>query len=77
MSRSNPHRQALVVWLSIYPTLTLLLALLGDALSALPLPLRTLLLTAVLVPLLTYVLVPRAQRIWDALAARAPQRGLS
>ncbi|MEM1033486.1 MAG: hypothetical protein AAF928_13145 [Myxococcota bacterium] len=69
----SPHRQALVVWLCIYPTITLLLALFGPSLAALPLPLRTFVLTAVLVPLLTYVLVPRAHRVLNRLIPRRPR----
>lgn len=54
----SKHRQALVVWIAIYPTITLIQWLFGAYLQALPLPLRTLALTGVLVPLMIYVLVP-------------------
>jgi antibiotic biosynthesis monooxygenase (ABM) superfamily enzyme len=54
---------ALVVWLAIYPTITLLLALGGSAIANWPLPLRTLALTAVAVPLMVFVLLPRLQQI--------------
>lgn len=52
------YKQAIVVWLAIYPTITLILMIAGPALEPLPLPLRTLVLTLVLVPLMTFVLVP-------------------
>ena len=55
------HRlvQALAMWLSIYPALTLALWLFEHlGFSQLALPLRTLILTAVLVPAMVYVLVP-------------------
>ncbi|GAA2806139.1 hypothetical protein GCM10010470_46750 [Saccharopolyspora taberi] len=49
----------LTMWLSIYPALTLALWLFEQlGLSQLALPLRTLVLTVVLVPIMVYVLVP-------------------
>jgi antibiotic biosynthesis monooxygenase (ABM) superfamily enzyme len=57
----GPHRlgQVFVMWLSIYPALTLALWLFEQVgLSQLALPLRTLVLTAVLVPTMVYVLIP-------------------
>jgi antibiotic biosynthesis monooxygenase (ABM) superfamily enzyme len=56
------HRQALVVWLAIYPTITLLLELGGPVINDWPLPVRTLALTAVAVPLMVFVLLPALQR---------------
>ena len=44
--------------------ITALLALLGPFLNPLPLVLRTLVLTAVLVPLMTYVVMPRLTRLF-------------
>lgn len=64
------HRMALVVWLAIYPTITLLLALGGDAIAAWPLPLRTLALTLTAVPLMVFVLLPRLQRAMAPWLAR-------
>jgi antibiotic biosynthesis monooxygenase (ABM) superfamily enzyme len=56
------HRLALIVWLAIYPTITLLLHLGGPVINDWPLPLRTLALTAVAVPLMVFVLLPVLQR---------------
>ena len=56
------YRQALIVWLAIYPTITLLLELGGPVINDWPLPLRTLALTAVAVPLMVFVLLPTLQR---------------
>lgn len=51
--------QMLAMWLSIYPALTLTLWLFEFVgLSHLALPLRTLVLTVVLVPAMVYVLMP-------------------
>ena len=46
------------VWVAIYPSITLLLYLFGEALSVLPLYQRTLLLTLSLVPWVVFVGVP-------------------
>ncbi len=64
------HRMALVVWLAIYPTITLLLALGGDAMATWPLPLRTLALTLTAVPLMVFVLLPQLQRVLSPWLAR-------
>jgi antibiotic biosynthesis monooxygenase (ABM) superfamily enzyme len=50
------------VWLAIYPTITLVLELSGPLIGDWPLPLRTLALTAVVVPLMVFVLLPLLQR---------------
>jgi antibiotic biosynthesis monooxygenase (ABM) superfamily enzyme len=52
-----------MVWLAIYPTLTLLLWLAGPRIASWALPLRTLALTAVLVPLMVFLLIPSIQRL--------------
>ncbi|MGH2677617.1 MAG: hypothetical protein ACRDHB_04565 [Actinomycetota bacterium] len=54
----------MITWLAIYPALTVTLALLGPVLAPAPLFLRTLVLTAVLVPIMVYVLVPAVQKIF-------------
>lgn len=62
-SQPPRHRMAVLVWLAIYPTITLLLALGGSLIADWPLPLRTLALTAVAVPLMVFVLLPRLQLV--------------
>ena len=47
-----------IVWIAIYPAITLLLFLFGEYLNHLPVLLRTLVLTLVLVPLMVYFLIP-------------------
>jgi len=55
---------AVVTWLAIYPTITATLAILDPlGLLHLPLPLRTLVLTVILVPLMVFVLVPALMRL--------------
>lgn len=49
---------SLKIWAVIYPSITLFLALFGEALSVLPLYQRTFLLTITLVPWIVFVGVP-------------------
>jgi hypothetical protein len=57
-------KSTVVVWLAIYPSLTLLLWLAGPAIVDWPLALRTLVLTALLVPWMVFVMLPARQRFW-------------
>lgn len=58
------YKLAIVTWVAAYPTITILLAAFKPlGVMALPLPLRTLLLTAILVPTMAFVLVPSISRI--------------
>jgi uncharacterized protein len=66
-ARPPRHKLAVITWLGVYPTLTATLALLGPLMETWPLPLRTLLVTLLLVPLLVYLIFPllnRAFRDW-------------
>lgn len=49
---------SLKIWVVIYPSITLFLFLFGETLAPLPLYIRTLLLTASLVPWIVFVGVP-------------------
>ncbi len=49
---------ALKIWLVIYPSITLLLYLFGNQLSAMPLYQRTFMLTITLVPWMVFIGVP-------------------
>lgn len=49
---------ALKIWMVIYPSITLFYLLLGEQLSAIPLYLRTFILTVALVPWMTFAGVP-------------------
>ncbi|MBK6777863.1 MAG: hypothetical protein IPG74_19200 [Flavobacteriales bacterium] len=51
-------KTAVLVWIAIYPSITILFLLFGEQLEQLPAPLRTLVLTLILVPLLVFVLLP-------------------
>ncbi|MFC8451235.1 hypothetical protein [Kitasatospora sp. NPDC057223] len=64
------HRRALITWLAVYPTITLVLALVGPATAHLPLVLRTLILTVIVVPVVAYAAIPALLRANAALARR-------
>jgi antibiotic biosynthesis monooxygenase (ABM) superfamily enzyme len=64
-TRMSPPRYklAIVTWLAVYPTITAMLAAFEPlGLLQTPMPVRTLLLTIVLVPLMVFVLVPILSR---------------
>ncbi|MFI6787667.1 hypothetical protein ACIBG4_10075 [Nonomuraea sp. NPDC050383] len=78
LSAPSVHRRALLTWLSVYSMIMLVQLLIGSALASLPLPLRTLVLTAIVVPVVVYALVPTLLRAHELLRrrqrARAPER---
>lgn len=59
------YKMTLISWLALYPTVTLIFVLLGDFLQPLPLPVRTMIITAIVMLLMSYVLMPRFTR-WFA-----------
>lgn len=59
------YKLFLLTWLAIYPLITAILFLFGKYLSLLPLLLRTLLLTGVLVYLMTYWIMPNLTKIFQ------------
>jgi len=68
-----PWKMALVVWLAIYMLITGILMLFGDLLESLPLVLRTLVLTAVTVPLMTFLVMPLFTRVFKNWLYRGRQ----
>ena len=57
--RPNRHKMVFLTWLGIYPTITsVLMVLLPVLLPRFPLPVVTLLITAIVVPLMGYVVMP-------------------
>ena len=63
MKQPPKWKFAVMVWLAIYPAITFLQFLIGDVLVRLPIPLRTLTLTVILVPLMVFVLLPLLRRL--------------
>jgi antibiotic biosynthesis monooxygenase (ABM) superfamily enzyme len=64
---------SLKIWVVIYPSITLFLALFGEQLSPLPLYQRTFLLTICLVPWIVFAGVPFVDRIIRALSSNNTQ----
>lgn len=58
---------AVKIWLAIYPSITLFLFLFGDLMSIFPLPIKTLILTLVLVPWIVFVGLPIIEFIQKCL----------
>ncbi len=64
------HQLALMIWVAVFPTLTLLNLALGDWLQDLsPVP-RTFVLATVAVPIVIYGLMPRLHRLRGRLLTR-------
>jgi hypothetical protein len=59
------YKMTFVSWLALYPTVTLIFLLFGDLLAQVPLLLRTMLITAVVMVAMSYLLMPRFTR-WFA-----------
>jgi hypothetical protein len=59
-----PYTAAAITWLAISPALTVLLVLLGPVRAPVPLLLRTLVVTAVFVPIMVSLLVPGMQPLF-------------
>lgn len=55
-------KMTLVSWLALYPAVTLVFVLFGDLLAQVPLLARTFLVTAVVMILMSYMLMPRMTR---------------
>ncbi|WP_406311692.1 hypothetical protein OHA77_23635 [Streptosporangium sp. NBC_01639] len=64
------HHRALLTWLAVYSMITVTQLLLGGLIAALPLPVRTLILTGVVVPVVVYVLVPALLRVHTEVRRR-------
>ena len=56
------HQLALMIWLAVFPTLTLLNVTLGDELASMSPILRTFVLATVAVPIVIYGLMPHLHR---------------
>jgi antibiotic biosynthesis monooxygenase (ABM) superfamily enzyme len=67
------HQLALMIWLAVFPTLTLLNLTIGPWLSDLAVPLRTFVLATIAVPIVIYGLMPRLHRIRERILTRPLQ----
>jgi antibiotic biosynthesis monooxygenase (ABM) superfamily enzyme len=64
------HQLALMIWIAVFPTLTVLNLTLGPWLTHLSPILRTFILATVAVPIVIYGLMPRLHRIRTHLLTR-------
>jgi antibiotic biosynthesis monooxygenase (ABM) superfamily enzyme len=63
------HQLALMIWVAVFPTLTIINLALGVWLSTLPALLRTFVLATVAVPIVIYGLMPLLHRLRARLLA--------
>jgi uncharacterized protein len=68
------YKLALLTWAGAYATITLILAVLGPTMAPWPLPLRTLLLSALMVTVLTWLVMPSLTRLFRGWLASASLR---
>lgn len=66
----SKHQLALMIWIAVFPTLTILNLLLGDFLAPLPMVVRTLILVTIAVPIVIYVGMPQLHRARRAIILR-------
>jgi antibiotic biosynthesis monooxygenase (ABM) superfamily enzyme len=59
----SKHQLALMIWIAVFPTLTVLNLALGDTLADVPSVVRTFILATVAVPIVIYGLMPRLHRV--------------
>ncbi|MFM1873235.1 MAG: hypothetical protein RL398_2657 [Planctomycetota bacterium] len=69
--RPNRHKMVLLTWLGIWPTITLVLTFaLPELLPRFPLPVVTLIVTALVVPLMSYLVMPLLLRLFGPWVCR-------
>ena len=71
------HRRVILTWIAVYPTITLIQSLLGTRVAAYPLPLRTLVVTGLVAPLVVYLVLPTVMKAHTALLRRLAGRRIS
>jgi len=65
------HQLALMIWLAVFPTLTVLNLALGDWLRTLTPVVRTFVLATIAVPIVIYGLMPQLHRLRRRVLTRA------
>ena len=70
----SKHQLALMIWLAVFPTLTVLNLTLGGWLRTQPTVLRTFVLATIAVPLVIYGLMPHLHRARKNVIARQANR---
>jgi antibiotic biosynthesis monooxygenase (ABM) superfamily enzyme len=60
---ASKHQLAVMIWIAVFPTLTVINLTLGDLLRPMPTVLRTLVLATVAVPIVMYGVMPQLHRL--------------
>jgi antibiotic biosynthesis monooxygenase (ABM) superfamily enzyme len=68
------HQLALMIWLCVFPTLTVLNVTFGDRLASMSPVVRTFVLATIAVPIVIYGLMPQLHRARVLLLSRADAR---
>jgi antibiotic biosynthesis monooxygenase (ABM) superfamily enzyme len=71
----SKHQLALMIWLAVFPTLTVINLVLGEWLRTLSPVLRTLVLATIAVPIVIYGLMPHLHRLRVRLLTRTAADG--
>ena len=64
LSHSDARASCIVTWLGVFPIVTIIFSVFGHWLNLLPTLVRTLVFTALMVTLMSYVLMPRLVRLY-------------
>jgi antibiotic biosynthesis monooxygenase (ABM) superfamily enzyme len=67
----NRHQLVVMIWLAVFPTLTIINLALGDWLRPMSPVLRTFVLATIAVPIVIYGLMPQLHRLRGRLLTRA------
>jgi antibiotic biosynthesis monooxygenase (ABM) superfamily enzyme len=70
----SKHQLALMIWLAVLPTLTVLNVGLSGLLADAPIVLRTVVVATIAVPIVMYGLMPQLHRLRARLLASQPAR---
>ena len=76
-ARPPRYKLAVVTWAGAYAVITLILWLLGPSMAGWPLPVRTLLISVIMVITLTWVLLPALTRVFGPWLAQRTARSMS
>lgn len=69
----SKHQLALMIWVAVFPTLTVLNLTLRSSLAGLPVVIRTFVLATIAVPIVIYGLMPHLHRLRVRLITRQVQ----
>ncbi|PWL39892.1 hypothetical protein DKG77_03415 [Flagellimonas aquimarina] len=68
MRKNNSIKTLLINWLAIYPLITMVLYLLEPILFNVILPVKTLILTVLVVPTMFFITIPLSRAIFKSMA---------